>query len=126
MANKKQISDVNRKHITYHERISRDYSQHCKCPICARSPIYEDVSEQVYDEKLNRVVKKSKKKVIDNKSFLAQFKCSDFSLDVLISTGAIAKMNSCTLRGSTLNSVSNVDKLMNNIPNNPIDNPTNE
>ena len=123
---KKINSDINRKHITYHERMSQDHSQHCNCPICARSPIYEDVTLQVYDEKLNRVVKKSQKKVIDNKAFLAQFKCSDFSLDILISTGAIEKMNSCTLRGSTLNSVSNVDKLMNNIPDNPIENPTNE
>lgn len=126
MANNKKNSDINRKHITYHERMSRDHSQHCKCPICARTPIYEDVCEQVYDEKLNRVVKKPRKKVIDNKSFFAQFKCSDFSLDILISSGAIAKMNSCTLRGSTLDSVSNVDKLMNNIPDNPTDNPTNE
>lgn len=126
MAIKKTYSDINRKHITYHERMSRDLSQHCKCTICARTPIYEDVSEQVYDEKLNRVVKKSKKKVIDNKAFFAQFKCSDFSLDVLISTGAIAKMSSCTLRGSTLDSISNVDKLMNNIPDNPTENQTNQ
>lgn len=126
MANKKLISDMNRKHITYRERMFLDYSQHCNCPICARYPIYEDVSEQVYDEKLNRVVKKSRKKVIDNKSFFAQFKCSDFSLDVLISSGAISKMNFCTLRGSTLDSVSNVDKLMNNIPDNPTSNPNNE
>lgn len=106
---------IAKKHITFFERLSQDHTSQCRCRLCSKRVITQPVTVKVLDEKLQRSVTVTKHIVIDNKAFLSQFIVSDFALQTLIDTGALASMSSVSLSGDNFTSIANVGRMMDSL-----------
>lgn len=71
------------------------------------------VTEQVKDERSNRIISRSKFQPIDNAKVMAKYKVSDFALENLIAIGA--NLQPCKLSTNTFASISNMEKQLSNI-----------
>lgn len=71
------------------------------------------VTEQVKDERSNRIISRSKFQPIDNAAAMSKYRVSDFALENLIAIGA--NLQSCKLSTNTFASISNMEKQLSHI-----------
>lgn len=90
--------------VSHIERMADDSLQ-VKVPVMENKCDEYYVSEDEVDLRTNRIVKTLKlKKVISSENF-KNYKVSDFCLENLQASGAIANLKNCKLEGSTIASI---------------------
>ena len=100
--------------ISHVERM-KNKALHKECPVTEVTEVATMVQEQEVQN--GRVVKVLKSKLVDPKAKFEKFKVSDFCIENLQASGAIANLKNCTLEGSIDASISNAANVLESLEN---------
>lgn len=101
--------------ISHAERMNNK-SLKKECPVSKAVPTKKLVEEKKVDES-GRVVKVLKGKLVDPTEKFAGFKVTDFCIENLEATGAIANLKNCVLNGSIEESITKATNVLESLEN---------